>query len=95
MLPLDAVLAVLRNQSRVLDSLRCEVHDLMVTAELKRQLRTRHRLLPMCMGARHLSAWTLLYKYGTDENLLDVATLTRREKALQVSLKGFPPARIG
>ncbi|KAF4042402.1 putative DDE Tnp4 domain-containing protein [Phytophthora infestans] len=72
-----AVVAVLCGQSRELQELRHQVSDLLISAELKRELKVRHRLTASCLGVPHLSAWTLLYTYGTDENLLNVTTLTR------------------
>ncbi|KAF4041646.1 hypothetical protein GN244_ATG06163 [Phytophthora infestans] len=73
---IGAVVAVLCEQSWELQELRRQVNDLLVSAELKRELKVRHRLTASCPGVSHLSAWILLYKYGTDENLLNVTTLT-------------------
>ncbi|KAE8883153.1 hypothetical protein PF005_g2242 [Phytophthora fragariae] len=80
MLPLSPVVAlsaILEDQEQVLDRVRRDVHELLVAVELKRQMRVRHRLSAACLGSPHLSAWTLLYEYGTDEKLLNVTTLTR------------------
>ncbi|KAF1792925.1 hypothetical protein GQ600_27390 [Phytophthora cactorum] len=94
MLPLDVVLAVLRNQSRALDSLRCEVHDLMVAAKQKHQLRTRHRLSAMCLGA-------LICRHGHAVQIWHRRELVGRHD-VNTSGKGsagiserFYPARIG
>ncbi|KAG6953590.1 hypothetical protein JG687_00012310 [Phytophthora cactorum] len=67
----------LRGHSGDLQQLRRQVHQLLVDAELKHELKVRHRLTAACLGMQHLSAWSLLNKYGTDENLLNVSTLTR------------------
>ncbi|ETP23156.1 hypothetical protein F441_03681 [Phytophthora nicotianae CJ01A1] len=74
---LVALVAVVLENTNSLRELRRHVNGLLIDAELKRELKTRHRLTAACLGVPHLSAWSLLYKYGTDENLLNVTTLTR------------------
>ncbi|KAG3067572.1 hypothetical protein PI125_g23618 [Phytophthora idaei] len=68
---------VLRRHADDLQQLRRQVHQLLVDVELMRELNVRNRLTAACLGMAHLSARSLLYKYGTDKNLLNAKTITR------------------
>ncbi|KAG2907148.1 hypothetical protein JG687_00010111 [Phytophthora cactorum] len=71
------VAVVLRGHSNDLQHLRRQVHQLLVDAQLNRELKFRYRLTAACLGMPHLCVLSLLYKYGTDENFLNITTLTR------------------
>ncbi|KAJ8538910.1 hypothetical protein ON010_g12961 [Phytophthora cinnamomi] len=95
MLSLSLVLALvtmLESQGDILKCVRRDANELLIAAELKRQMRVRHRLSAGCLGALHLSPRVLLYEYGTDENLLTVTTLTRA--AFDKLLVGLCPTTV-
>ncbi|KAG2820226.1 hypothetical protein PC112_g11849 [Phytophthora cactorum] len=71
------VAVVLRGHSNDLQHLRRQVHQLLVDAQLNRELKFRYRFTAACLGMPHLCVLSLLYKYGTDENFLNITTLTR------------------
>ncbi|KAE9103659.1 hypothetical protein PF010_g13655 [Phytophthora fragariae] len=86
---MDPDSGIMDDHEQVLYRVCRHMHNFLVAVELKSQMRVGYRLLAACFGLSHLSAWTLLCEYGTNENLLNVTTLTRA--AFEKLLARFPP----
>ncbi|ETO60125.1 hypothetical protein F444_21639 [Phytophthora nicotianae P1976] len=73
----DVLLVLADAFRRQSDGLRREVFRLLVEEARRVAMRSRHYLTTQCLDTPNESAWVILYKYGTDINFLNAASLTR------------------
>ncbi|EGZ16115.1 hypothetical protein PHYSODRAFT_508139 [Phytophthora sojae] len=85
----DVMLVLARafvEQEETLHEVHREVYDKLVEGAWRIAMRTRHYLTTQCLDTPSDSAWTMLYTHGSDINLLNATSLTRRDPTYYLKL---------